>query len=84
MPSLSTMGSNGSISAYQFAPQLVTEFYMVVDDDVEHLGKPLCVDVVPSSIPGYMQCADVEIEIPGTNPEMENIVSLMEAGFYYE
>lgn len=84
MPELSTMGSNGSISAYQFTPQLVTEFYMVVDDDVEHLGKPLCVDTAPSSIPGYMLCADVEIEIPGTKPEMENIVSIMESGFYYE
>lgn len=84
MPSLSTMGSNGSISAYRFSPQLVSEFYTVVDDDVEHLGRPLCQDVEPSSIPGYMLCADVELEIPCTRSELENIVSIMESGFYYE
>ena len=84
MPQLTTMGKNGGAGAYMFPPVLDTTFYSVVDDDVEHLGRPLCQDVLPSSIPGYMLCADVEIEIPGTKPEMENIVSLMESGFYYE
>ena len=84
MPQLTTMGKNGGAGAYMFPPVLNSTFYSVVDDDVEHLGRPLCQDVTPSSIPGYMLCADVEIEIPGTKPEMENIVSLMESGFYYE
>ena len=84
MPQLTTMGKNGRAGAHMFPPVLDTTFYSVVDDDVEHLGRPLCQDVPPSEIPGYMLCADVEIEIPGTKPEMENIVSLMESGFYYE
>lgn len=84
MPSLSTMGSNGSISAFRFAPKLVTEFYKVVDDDNEHLGRPLCKDVTPDSIPGYILCMDVELEIPCTKPELDSIISIMEAGFYYE
>lgn len=84
MPQLTTMGKNGGAGAYMFPPVLNSTFYSVVDDDVEHLGRPLCQDVTPSSIPGYMLCTDVEIEIPGTKPEMENIVSLMESGFYYE
>lgn len=84
MPSLSTMGSNGSISAFRFAPKLVTEFYSVVDDDNEHLGRPLCQDVEPSEIPGYMLCADVELEIPCTQTELNSVVSAMESGFYYE
>lgn len=84
MPQLTTMGKNGGAGSFLFAPVLNSSFYSVVDDDNEHLGRPLCQDVVPSSIPGYMMCADVEIEIPGTKPEMENIVSIMEAGFYYE
>ena len=84
MPALSTTGRNGCYSSFRFAPLLCCEFYKVVDDDNEHLGKPLCQDVKPSSIPGYMLCADVELEIPCTHPELENIVSIMEAGFYYE
>lgn len=84
MPQLTTMGKNGGSGSYLFEPVLNSTFYSVVDDDNEHLGRPLCQDVAPSTIPGYMLCADVEIEIPGTKPEMENIVSLMESGFYYE
>ena len=84
MPQLTTMGKNGGAGSYLFAPTLTSTFYPVVDDDNEHLGRPLCQDVTPESIPGYIMCADVEIEIPGTKPEMENIVSLMESGFYYE
>ena len=84
MPQLTTMGKNGGAGAYMFPPVLNSTFYSVVDEDVEHLGRPLCQDVVPSTIPGYMLCADVEIEIAGTKPEMENIVSIMESGFYYE
>ena len=84
MPTLSTTGKNGSYSAFRFAPLLCGEFYTVVDDDNEHLGRPLCKDVAPSSIPGYMLCADVELEIPCTHSELENIISIMESGFYYE
>lgn len=84
MPQLSTSGKNGGAEAFYWKPTLSATFYHVVDDDNEHLGRPLCQDVKPSSIPGYMLCADVELEIPCTHPELENIVSTMEAGFYYE
>lgn len=84
MPQVTTMGRNGGAGSYLFPPVLNSTFYEVVDDDNEHLGRPLCRDLVPSSIPGYMLCADVELEIPCTHSELENIVSIMESGFYYE
>ena len=84
IPQLSTTSKNGTISNFHFEPILYCEFYKVVDDDNEHLGRPLCMDVAPSSIPGYMLCADVELTIPCTKPEIDNIVSTMESGFYYE
>ena len=84
MPQMTTMGHNGGAGSFMFPPVLDSTFYSVVDDDNEHLGRPLCQDVLPSSIPGYMLCADVELEIPCTQPELENIVSTMESGFYYE
>lgn len=84
MPQLSTTGKNGSISAYRFQPMLCAEFYNVVDDDNTHLGRPLCIDTTPQSIPGYLLCADVEIDAPCTRPENDSIVSYMEGGFYYE
>lgn len=84
MPQLTTMGKNGGAGSYLFAPTLSSTFYPVVDDDNEHLGRPLCQDVAPESIPGYIMCADVEIEAPCTKPELENMVESMESGFYYE
>lgn len=84
MPQLTTLGHNGGSGSYLFPPVLNSTFYSVVDDDNEHLGRPLCQDVEPSSIPGYMLCADVELETPCTHVELNNIVELMESGFYYE
>lgn len=84
MPTLSTTGKNGSASAFAFSPVLCSEFYTVVDDDVEHRGKPLCEDVVISSIPGFIVCADSELEAPCTAHELDTIKNHLNGGFYYE
>lgn len=84
MPALSTMGKNGSISAFRFTPVLCTEFYTVVDDDVQHRGKPLCKDVVLNTVPGFTVCADAELEAPCTAQELDTIKNYLNGGFYYE
>lgn len=84
IPQLSTSSKNGTISGFHFEPILYCEFYKVVDDDNEHLGRPLCKNVAPSTLPGYIQCLDVEVEIPCTRAENESIVSALESGFFYE
>ena len=84
MPSLSTLGKNGSISAFRFTPALCSEFYTVVDDDVQHRGKPLCKDVVLNSVPGFTVCADAELEAPCTSQELNTIKNYLNGGFYYE
>lgn len=84
MPNVSTIGKNGTISAFRFAPVLVTEFYMVVDDDVAHRGRPLMQDVVLNTIPGYIICSDAELECSCTSNELQNIKSYLNGGFYYE
>lgn len=84
MPTLSTLGKNGSISAYSFAPKLVSEFYEVVNDDEEHRGRPLCKDVKISSVPGFCVCADAELEAPCTASELDTIKNHLNEGFYYE
>lgn len=84
MPTLSTTGKNGGYSAFRFAPLLCSEFYKVVDDDVEHRGKPLCKDVVINSLPGFIVCADSELEAPCTSVELDTIKNHLNGGFYYE
>lgn len=84
MPVLSTSGTNGSISAYEFKPVLVSEFYKVVDDDIEHRGRPLMQDVIIKNLSGYAICSDAELECPCTSGELSQIKTYLNGGFYYE
>lgn len=84
MPQLSTMGTNGGAGAYLFPPTLDSVFYPVADDDNEHRGRPLMQDVVLSTIPGYIVCADAELEAPCTAHELDTIKNHLNGGFYYE
>lgn len=84
MPQLSTMGTNGGSGAFLFPPILDCVFYPVVDDDNERRGRPLMQDVVLSTIPGFIMCADSELEAPCTANELNNIKNYLNGGFYYE
>lgn len=81
-----TSGSNGGYSDFDEpnAPFLTSEFYKVVDEDLAHHGRPLCEDVVLSSLSGYVQCADAHVSIFGTEDEMSQIDDFLNSGFYYE
>lgn len=84
MPQLSTSGKNGGIGAFMFPPTLNATFYTVVDDDVEHRGRPLMKDVVLNTLSGYILCNDAELECSCTANELQNIKSYLNGGFYYE
>lgn len=81
---LSTSGSQGSSIAYNFEPRICAEFLQMVDIDTEHQGRPLCKKLPISDLRGYVKVADADVEIAGTKQEHDEIVSLMEGGFYYE
>lgn len=86
-PQMESRGSNSSWLTSIGANPVATlhcEFFEVVDDDNAHRGKPLCSDVQINTIPGYILCADVEADFPGTEVEREEIKAIMEGGFYYE
>ena len=55
----------------------------VVDDDLTSRGRPLCKVGQISSYPGYLLCADVEVNIGCTEAEHQMIKSYMESGFFY-
>lgn len=81
---VSTTGSQGSSIAYNFAPRICAEFIEVADIDTEHQGRPLCKTVRINTLNGYVKVADADVEIAGTKAEHDEIVTLMENGFYYE
>ena len=84
IPSLSTSGTNGSISAAYVTPRLVSTFRFVASEDNDNLGAPLCEPRQISAIPGYIMVADCDIDIPALAGEIEQIKSFLNGGFFYE
>lgn len=83
-PNLNISGQNGGIALFAQPARLVCIFHDVVDDDNEHLGKPLCKKVSLSSLSGYTQILDAEVQLPCTSVEKETIKAYMEGGFFIE
>lgn len=84
-PQIQTIGQDGGIAANTSTfPLLQGVFYDVVDDDIDHHGRPLCEERVLSTIPGYIQCMDGDLAIDATEAEKNEIRAYLEGGFYYE
>ena len=84
IPSVNTVGSNGSIDSLRGQIQFISVFHEIVDEDFDHRGRPLCQVRQISSIPGFIMCADADIGIWGTVDEQQQIREYMEEGFFYE
>lgn len=84
LPQVTVKGANGSKAEYGTTPFLLSEFMQVVDQDLEHLGAPLCSIRQLSSLPGYQMIARPEIDCPCTAAENEQIANYLRGGYYYE
>lgn len=82
--SVSSIGSQGSILAYQIPKGLTATFFDITDEDNVHNGRPLCQMKTLSTLSGFIQVSKGDVDIPGTLPEQQRIRSLLESGFYYE
>lgn len=64
---------------------LVGRFANVVDEDLPHRGRPLCTRKEIGTLAGYVQCSNVEIDLPdATYDESQAVTRHMEGGFLYE
>lgn len=79
----SMLGSNGTI-AFNTIFALVGKFYDVAAEDNTSIGRPLMQPKTISSLSGYIECVDADPPLACTLTEMEEIVSAMNGGFYYE
>lgn len=84
IPRSSSMGSGGSYAQLTQRPRLDAQFFIIVDDDIAHNGRPLCQIVQPANLGGYMLIQDGDVAIDGTSSEARSIRSYLEGGFYYE
>ena len=82
-PQLRTSGGNGNISNFITAPQLYCQFFNLVQEYNEKLGRPLCEARVINTIPGYIMCMDADVKTASTQTENERIKEYLEGGFYY-
>ena len=84
MPQVMTSGSQGSICSLRNPYALEAECLGVADEDVEHIGRPLCQKRVINEVMKYMVIADADVSIPATDEEIREIKAYMEGGFYWE
>lgn len=81
---VASKGATGSTIAFDSVPYMVARFKILVDDNVEDHGRPLCRRVQISSIPGYIMVDDPDIALAATAEEIDSVKSYMKNGFFYE
>lgn len=78
------IGAQGSNVDYAYTPRIETRFRIQADEDSAQLGRPLCKVRTISSLSGFIQCENADVDIACTQKEREEIASYMNGGFYYE
>lgn len=77
-------GATGSTIAFDAIPYMVARFKILVDDNNEHHGRPLCKRVQLSTIPGFIMVDDPDIALNATAAEIDSVKSYLKNGFFYE
>lgn len=81
---VASKGATGSTIAFDSVPYMVARFKILVDDNNDDHGRPLCQRVLLSSIPGYIMVDDPDIALAATAEEIDSVKSYMKNGFFYE
>lgn len=81
---VASKGATGSTIAFDSVPYMVARFKILVDDNNEDHGRPLCKRVQLSTIPGFIMVDDPDIALPATAAEIDSVKSYMKNGFFLE
>ena len=79
----SMMGSNGTRS-FNNVFGIMADFLDIVDEDIADRGRPLCSQRTISTLSGYILCDDADPSVSCSDVELNEIVSYMNNGFFYE
>lgn len=83
IPHSQEKGSNGSIGEYQRDFFLECVYSDLADDALEDKGRPLCKEVVLSTLAGgYVQTVGAHVDIAAYLDEVEQINTLLDGGIY--
>lgn len=84
-PTATTKGTFNSLLNYEEGyPMIVATFTPIVDEDLDHAGRPLCQNKQINTLSGYIQCRDGDVDIACTETELSAISSYLTEGFFYE
>nr|DAY43702.1 MAG TPA: hypothetical protein [Bacteriophage sp.] len=81
---VASKGATGSTIAFDSVPYIVARFKILVDDNNEDHGRPLCKRVQLSTIPGFIMVDDPDIALNATAAEIDSVKSYLKNGFFYE
>ena len=84
MPQVETSGHNGSFLSPSNTTRLIEQFFTVVDEDIEHRGRPLCELRRLDTLSGFILCAEGEIDISCMDNERKSIMNYLTTGFFWE
>ena len=84
MPHLNSSGTNGSRVAFVTAPELIITRQRIVDEDKAQFGRPLCETKVISTLSGYIECENSDLDLSASPSEKTAIINYLNSGFYYE
>ena len=79
--SIGSVGSLGALNKHCF---IKSTFKLITDTNWSDHGRPLYKNKVLSTIPGFIQTGDSEIELNATQEERETVGSYLTSGFFYE
>lgn len=79
----SMMGSNGTRS-FNNIFGIMADFLDIVDEDIADRGRPLCSQRTINTLSGYILCDDADPSVSCSDVELNEIVSYMNNGFFYE
>lgn len=83
-PQLLTTGQNGSFAAYGLNNYLCTTFFIIIPEDNEQLGRPLCKIRTLNTIPGFIMVRQPDVAISCFETERAMIAGFLASGFFYE
>ena len=84
-PTVSTLGSRGSIAGIRSAKYLYQMFNNISNVDAATQGLPLNAKRTISALSGYIETASGDVALSGaTLPEIDSVRNYLTGGFYYE
>ena len=81
--SLTNTVPQGTPTSYDVQAKLYVQFINIVDEDLDHSGRPLCQIRQISTLTGYNVVKDGEVDINGFTGEAEAVRAYLESGFFY-